>query len=339
MHAIRLTPLAQLVLALLLACATPVNAETSGAGAASDSGSGEHVTPAERSQDKAQALQEQLPASEQRLLKAGDDSFLALWKPANTPTPQGIVILLPDDGESADWPQSIGPLRKRLPDAGWHTLSLTLPDPYAQAPVASVDVTAATDNTPAETAEPETAPSAASAPASAATEASDAHSASVEQHSKRVLARIQAGLAFAQQQSPGKIILLGHGTGGYWGMEFLAQNNNSKIQGLLLLSATAPAGLSPDIEERLPKLQLAIGDFFFNDPPSAAAQAQLRKQAALRSKHPAYRQVALSALPGNPQVEQEQLYRRVRGWLEKNATPVQSPAEMKKQPAQGQRKP
>ena len=340
MHAFRLTSLAQLVLALLLACATPVNAETSEDSAASDSGSGEHVTPAERSQDKAQALQEQLPASEQRLLKAGDDSFLALWKPANTPTPQGIVILLPDDGESADWPQSIGPLRKRLPDNGWHTLSLTLPDPYAQVPTTSADVTpAAADNTPADTAKAETNPSPASAPASETAEASNPHSVSLEQHSKRVLARIQTGLEFAQQQSPGKIILLGHGTGGYWGMEFLAQNNNSKIQGLLLISATVPNGLSPDIEERLPELQLAIGDFFFNDPPNAAVQAQLRKQAAARSKHPAYRQVVLSALPGNPQVEQEQLYRRVRGWLEKTATPAQSPAEMKKKPAQGQRKP
>ena len=320
MHAIRHTLLTQLGLALLLACVTPANAETSAEPAASDSGSGEHVTPAERSQDKAQALQEQLPASEQRLLNAGDDTFLALWKPANTPTPKGIVILLPDDGESADWPQSIGPLRKRLPDAGWHTLSLTLPDPYAQAPAASAETEpAASDNTPAETAASATDPATESAPTNEAAETPDSPPASAEQHSKRVLARVQAGFEFAQQQPPGKIILLGHGTGGYWATEFLAQNSNSnsKIQGLLLVSATVPDGLSPDIEERLPKLQLAIGDFFFKDPQSAATGAQLRKQAALRSKHPAYRQVALSALPGNPQVEQEQLYRRVRGWLDK----------------------
>ena len=305
-------------LALLLACATAVSAETTGESAASDSASGEHVTPAERSQDNALALQEQLPVSEQRMLKAGDDSFLALWKPANTPNPKGTLILLPDDGESADWPQSIGPLRKRLPDAGWHTLSLTMPDPYVQIPTASDAVEpAATDNAPAGTAEPGTAPAADPAPASKAAETSDVPSVSVEQHSKRLLTRVQAALEFAQQQPPGSIILLGHGTGGYWATEFLAQNSSSKIQGLLLVSATVPDGLSSDIEEQLPKLQLAIGDFFFKDPQGAAAGAQLRKQAALRSKHPAYRQVALGALSGNPQVEQEQLYRRIRGWLDK----------------------
>ena len=88
---------------------------------------------AERSQDEALALQEQLPAGEQQQLKAGDESFLALWQPANKGDAQGLVILLPGAGESADWPQAIGPLRSKLPDAGWHSLSLTLPDPQPAA--------------------------------------------------------------------------------------------------------------------------------------------------------------------------------------------------------------
>ncbi len=46
-----------------------------------------------------------------------------------------MVILVPGDGESPDWPQAIGPLRRKLPDAGWQTLSLALPDPQSTAPV------------------------------------------------------------------------------------------------------------------------------------------------------------------------------------------------------------
>ncbi|WEL41118.1 DUF3530 family protein [Pseudomonas sp. CBSPBW29] len=82
----------------------------------------------ERSQEEANALERQIPQQEQQQLQAGSDSFLALWKPANTGEPEGVVIIVPGNGESADWPQAIGPLRKKLPDAAWGTLSLSLPD-------------------------------------------------------------------------------------------------------------------------------------------------------------------------------------------------------------------
>ncbi len=89
----------------------------------------------ERSQDEAKGLERQLPEDGQQILKAGDESFLTLWLPANTAETEGVVILVPGDGESPDWPQAIGPLRRKLPDAGWQTLSLTLPDPQSTAPV------------------------------------------------------------------------------------------------------------------------------------------------------------------------------------------------------------
>ncbi|MFZ2320209.1 MAG: DUF3530 family protein, partial [Pseudomonas sp.] len=38
-------------------------------------------------------------------------------------------------------------------------------------------------------------------------------------------------------------------------------------------------------------------------------------QASKRQAQPAYVQVAMKALPGNPATEQEQLFRRIRGWL------------------------
>ncbi len=41
---------------------------------------------------------------------------------------EGVVIIVPGAGESADWPQAIGPLRRKLPDAAWGSLSLSLPD-------------------------------------------------------------------------------------------------------------------------------------------------------------------------------------------------------------------
>ena len=82
----------------------------------------------ERSQAEASALERKIPQQEQQQLQAGSDSFLALWKPANSAEPEGLVIIVPGAGESADWPQAIAPLRRKLPDANWGTLSLSLPD-------------------------------------------------------------------------------------------------------------------------------------------------------------------------------------------------------------------
>jgi hypothetical protein len=41
-------------------------------------------------------------------------------------------------------------------------------------------------------------------------------------------------------------------------------------------------------------------------------------QASKRQKHPSYIQIAMKALPGNRETEQEQLYRRIKGWLTLN---------------------
>ncbi len=322
------TTLSYCCLALLLPYACVVPAETAAPAAtttapAADTAidtSTQRPEVSERSQDEALALQEQLPAGEQQLLKAGDESFLALWQPANKGDAQGLVILLPGAGESADWPQAIGPLRSKLPNAGWHTLSLTLPDPQpaadstepSTAEAATTTEPAATPDASAATAE--TSP-ADSAPASDNSAAAATPEQTPEQHAERVLARIQAGIEFAQQQKPNSIVLLGHGTGGYWAARYLSEHPTSPVQNLLLVAPLLPEQFSPSLDELVPKLQLAVGDFYYKNQQPERTSALKRMQASKRQKSPAYIQVAMSALPGNPATEQEQLYRRIRGWL------------------------
>ncbi len=124
----------------LLLLTGPLHAEEqAGANAASTDTAAEATEPvraplAERSEMEATALEQQLGQQEQQQLQAGDERFLALWLPANAAEPSGVVIILPGDAETADWPQSVGPLRHKLPNGGWHSLSLTLPDPNGDAP-------------------------------------------------------------------------------------------------------------------------------------------------------------------------------------------------------------
>lgn len=289
---------------------------------------------AERSEVEATALEQRLEQKEQQQLQAGDERFLALWLPANVAEPSGAVIILPGDDENADWPQSVGPLRSKLPNGGWHSLSLTLPDPNSDAPPlrsAEPSTPDPTEEAPAETAEAPTDEGAEDSPATdeAAAETSNSQLDSAETaaskvktieeqqkaHAERVLARIESAIGFAEQQQAKTIVLLGHGSGAYWAARYLAERKPANIQNLLLVAAQLPAGYTPPLDELIPQLQLATGDFYYKDLPADRQPALKRSQASKRQKHPAYIQIAMKALPGNREAEQEQLYRRIRGWL------------------------
>ncbi|MNG25708.1 hypothetical protein D3C84_1106040 [compost metagenome] len=69
------------------------------------------------------------------------------------------------------------------------------------------------------------------------------------------------------------------------------------------------------MEDSLPELKLATGDFYYKDQPTDRDSALRRLHASKRQKHPAYLQIAMKGLPGDRATEQEQLIRRIRGWL------------------------
>lgn len=275
---------------------------------------------AERSVDDAAALAKRVPAKEQQMLTAGDEQFLALWKLANVGEASGVVILIPGDGETADWPMAMAPLREKLPDAGWHTLSLSLPDPQGdEPPLRPIEAAPPVEgeSKPAETTEPApaTTPENAAVPADNTPPPSGITEEQRITHATRVSARIEAAIAFAQEQKAKAIVLLGHGSGGYWAARYLADNKPKQVSNLILIAAEKPVGFSPVLEELVPALKLATGDFYYRDLALDRDNAKLRSQASKRQKHPAYIQVAMGALPGDRATEQEQLYRRVKGWL------------------------
>ncbi len=277
----------------------------------------------ERSQAEASALERKIPQQEQQQLQAGSDSFLALWKPANSAEPEGLVIIVPGAGENADWPQAIGPLRRKLPDANWGSLSLSLPDVSVdtlpprvmEAPNATVDTSskeASTADKPIEQA------------ASAEAEGTDPSVVpGADEQDKtdasRIFDRIDAAVAFAQTQSARSVVLLGHGTGAWWAARYLSEKQPAQVQKLVMVDAKTPRGRQPDVQQLAPGLKLPTADVFYQDIPQASKNALARLQAAKRLKNDGYKQVSLKTLPGNSAAEQEQLYRRIRGWLSPQA--------------------
>jgi hypothetical protein len=271
----------------------------------------------ERSVEDAQALERQLPASEQQQLQAGSDDFLSLWRPANTADAQGTVIIVPGAGETADWPQGVGPLRRKLPDAAFNSLSLSLPDLVSQMPTARpiekppLPVTTETQATP---------PDAGAGVEKATAQDADTASAEVEMQdpmqvdAERIFARIEAGIAFAQQHNSRRIVLLGHGSGAYWATRYMAERQPAHVQQLVLVDTRTPDTAPQQIDELAALLKIPTSDIYYSDRQAAADAAQLRLQASKRQKGATYSQVSLKSLPDKA-AQAEQLFRRVKGAL------------------------
>ena len=312
-----------LCLSLILPCAFSVNAADPAPAAAAEKPAEEKPAERqpllERSQEEAAALERKVPAQEQQQLQAASETFLALWKPANTADPKGAVIIVPGAGETADWPQAIGPLRQKLPNAEWSSLSITLPDLQSDAIAPRVVEAAAAPKAPETGSKDATTAQPIEQAAGGEAEVADQVVAeTTEEQSKadaeRIFARIDAAIAYAEQQSARRIVVLGHGTGAYWAARYLSERQTAQVEKFVMVDAQAPAKAKPPLAELTPTLKLPTADIFYMDKPLDRHAALERMQASKRLKTPAFSQVALRALPDN-KAEQEQLFRRVRGWL------------------------
>lgn len=280
-----------------------------------------------RSAEQQEALKRELPAEQQKQLQAGDESFLALLRPSIPAKARGILILVPGDGESADWPNVVAPLRNDLPNYGWDTLSLSLPDPYdplaalrrSTAPADS-DAQATAEQTPPPVTggsgaapTPQTQAEAGSGePAQAATAPVDPE-ALANAHAERVLAHLAAGIDLALQQGTKPIILVGHGTGAYWAARYLAEKEPSEIHQLVLIDGSEPRDMPPRLVATMGKSDLQIADLV-RQPNAAAAVS--RKDRASQKGNKNYRQIELPVHFGDRADEQQQIMRRLRGWLD-----------------------
>lgn len=323
-----------LCLALILPCALPAQAADPAPAKpaeAKEPPPPEYAPLLPRTQEDALALQRSLPQADLQQLQAGDDSFLALWKPANSDDPKGAVILVPGADESADWPEAIGPLRRKFPDIGWASLSITLPDvlsdgsdprqddaPAANAPAADKDKKEAPKKDAPKDAASAEASAAATAEKEAAATAEKAAAAAerAKAEADRIFARIDSAVAFAQQNKARTIVLLGHGSGAYWAARYVSEKPSPLIQRFVMVSAREPVEAKPLLAAMVPTLKVKASDFIYKGWPNEQSAALDRLQASKRVKGAGFTQVTLTAIAGDKAAEQEQMFRRVRGWLE-----------------------
>lgn len=278
-----------------------------------------------------------------RPLDSPHDEAAALYLPANRFPARGWVILLPGSGQPADTTTHINTLRQILPDSGWHTLSLQLPEPAftgmhispPPVPVAS----ASNEELPADDTPPPTAPEAAAKPdslespphlpedtladnmqastpddAAAPAESTANNTVTQPDYDERILLLLEAAVALAHAEAPEQLILLGQHEGAYWIMRHAA-SKPELLNALVLLHARQPENASPDLQQLGGQLVLPVMDYFASWSTEETQAARQRLNSSKRNPDSQYRQTALRE-PAIPLRESE-LVRRTKGWLTK----------------------
>lgn len=279
---------------------------------------------------KRELLKSQYPPNDLRILNAGSEEFTALWRKDQSGDAFGAVLIIPGDGQTANWPNTIDALRRDLPDNGWGTLSIDLKDrPRKSIPKRE------TANTNAE----------------AGSETSEGAVATIESSSsldQKKLAeieslniqRIQAAVNFLNSEGQYNIILIGYGSSAVRVIDYVstltsAKTNNAvaknakvkidrPVRALVLINArnTMPEDEVSEFE-RLIWRDIPVLDVFFGNHYLDQYESDKRHTAAKTNRLSAYIQLKLMVPSTTVFNGENRLSRRIRGFLNKHAKGVE----------------
>ena len=242
-----------------------------------------------RSQLQETALEQNVPSAQHRRLGEGTDSFLGLFLPAASPAPQGAVLLIGDQGEHANWPELISPARQQLSEAGWHTLSIALPDALSL----RLDLEKATSEGLADA------------------------------RASQIIGRIALALdSLRTENGAGQITLLGRGSGAYWVLHAAAERDD--VKALILYQPRMPTQASESLEALVMNWEKPLLEVLLKGRETSSGDYQARALNAKRLGHQQYRQLTVHDPAGRPQ-NQRMLIKRINGWLDQLAGPQRNP--------------
>ncbi|WP_221799395.1 DUF3530 family protein [Oceanobacter mangrovi] len=292
-------------------------------------------------------------------LSADDQPFYGLFLQERSGQPQGGALILHAEGEHGLWPQSTGMLREVLPDYGWSTLTLQLPDPPAL-PVPPTSVYQPLDSAAAgqpdqavdQTADPAATTSTAAEPPQADGEPATAQSndpktvaepikvdpvkqQQAEQTTRFELAsqtyrattveRIRQGVAYLNGQGQYNLVVIAYGNSAnaaaQWLNETVRINESGKAaKGLALIMINAREDTAAKVPLNQQLGTLLIPMFDLLTEDNQLSAYQLHQRAGLmRHKNRLGYQQFQLKTPITDTDADAAMIRRIRGWLRANA--------------------
>lgn len=286
--------------------------------------------------ERIRALKSEYPEKDLRKLHANGKEFTALWRQDHSGKAFGAILIVPTDGQTANWPNTIDVIRTELPKSGWSTLAIDIE------PIASTKAPPRVSGI---------------SPEPSATEQKDMHAsaktdmtASAESKNDAVQAptnadssnknRIEAAIQFLNNQGQYNIIMVGYGQSAKRVLDYandakssgmkktMRSNAGNKMQrpirAMILINPqqidSGPIG--PLIDsfnyKEMPILDLIIGKHYLD-----TLDANARKQVARSAGYEHYFQVKLLEPSSVVFGKENRLSRRIRGFLNKHAKGVE----------------
>jgi hypothetical protein len=248
-------------------------------------------------------LREQYPQEDLRKLDSDTgESFNALWRKDQTGDAFGAVLIVPDNGQTANWPHTIDVLRLDLPNHGWSTLSIDLVEKKPRV-------------------------------FSKNREQADTNDDAIYQNN---LARMQAALTFLNSEGQYNIVAVGYGESAVRLIDFMttlspsspAMPGNSKktgpVRALVLINARNTIDDIQDTAfDKLVWRDVPVLDVFFGTHFRDPFEISNRRKAAKKNRLSTYYQLKLLEPSSTVFAGENRLSRRIRGFLNNNAKGVE----------------
>lgn len=213
-------------------------------------------------------------ADELDQVDAAGNTIYLLTRQQGTARAAGHVLIVHDSGQHPDWQTLIRPLRLRLPDYGWSSVSVEMPEPVSEN--GNMDY-----------------------PALLTT--SRAYFDAVYNHLKSIGAE--------------RVVVIGYGMGARLAVNWVNQSSPPEVKAMILISmkdGDAKSGLDSNMD--MVNLTIPILDVIAeNDRPEVIEAGEERLRYRLRL--PQYRQLVIYAADQYYSQQEEELIKRIRGWL------------------------
>lgn len=293
----------------------------------------------------------QAEADEAAWLSTASGKFLGLYEQAKTGYPQGAVLILHAEGEHLNWHSNVQFLRLNLPERGWATLTIALPDPALPATPArpaSAPASTTTTEAPADTAASATDPAASddsTAPATPAPPpAVEMADKPMPKENPEVVAqeRLTAALNYLHEQGQFNLALIGSGVNAARAAYFVRKvmpdpkaikdNRDKTFQAMIFLNArnslpfAATDGPQPSLPEPLIDPAMPILDLYFGTDIRDKKDTKQRLDHARRKKYRTYQQLQLPETAATSGEANALVLRRIRGFLQRHMQGMELPS-------------
>lgn len=261
-------------------------------------------------------------------IDSAGEPFLAVWNADRTGDAKGAVLIVHAEGEHPAWPQTTRPLHDSLPDYGWATMAIHLPNPHSKPVPKRTIATRATVNTTSDSTTPtaDDKPETDTPPTPAPTPTATAATRDTEKISSE---RLAAALQFLHEKGQFNVILMGSGVGAIRTHLFmksitpiitderLRKRFEKPIQASIIFNARNRLPTeNKDFSEWFFDPEIPVLDIYTTEDIRNQQAAYTRKILGKREKVVTHSQIKIATINYEKSWQENILSRRVRSFLE-----------------------